>query len=148
MKLFVTLSFLILATTAASSQNNKPCYERIYQVTDTLPKINSSVETILQHIKQEIQLPDSLLTRDGFIFIKYVINCHGDAVSLRVIKTADSDGVLAINNFEYLAKTIIPILKRELKWIPAWEGGRTVDFLQIFSISFKKGVISIKVNAN
>ncbi len=55
---------------------------------------------------------------------------------------------VTFNNFEYLAQTVIPILKRELKWTPARERGRTVDFLQIFSISFKKGVINIKASAN
>lgn len=123
------------------------CYDKIYQVTDTLPTLISSTDKLLEIIKREITLPDSLKSHTGQIFIKYTINCHGEIVNLRTIKTADSDGKPVINEFEFLSGQIIKILRTELKWKPARHGGKTVDFLQVFRIDFNNGLINIKVTA-
>lgn len=147
MKLTTILLLLTGAFNLTFSQSNKACYSKIYQVTDTLPKLLSAKEDILKIMKQEIVVPDSLKNSTGFIFIKYVINCNGDIVNLRVVKTADSDGNLMTNEFEFLASNVINILKKELRWTPARNGGKTVDFLQIFSIRFDRGSISIMLTA-
>lgn len=147
MRLTTILFLLIGVFNLTLGQSNKACYGKIYQVTDTLPKLLSSTENILEIMKKEIVLPDSLKNRKGQIFIKYVINCMGDIVNLRVVKTADSDGNLIINEFEFLATKVINILKQELRWTPARNGGKTVDFLQIFSIGFDRGAINIQVTA-
>jgi hypothetical protein len=147
MRLITILFLLIVPYNLILGQSNKACYSKIYQVTDTLPKLLSAKEDILEIMKQEIVVPDSLKNSKGFIFIKYVINCNGDIVNLRVVKTADSDGNLMNNEFEFLAPNVINILKKELRWTPARNGGKTVDFLQIFSISFDRGSISIMLKA-
>jgi hypothetical protein len=144
----LNILFLVFATfTLVQGQNNKPCYDKTYGVADTLPTLVSSPEMILEIIKNEISLPDSLQDSTGQIFISYVINCNGDVVKLRLIQTADSEGKLFVNHFEFLAPKVIKILKQELKWKPAWQGGKPVDFRQIFVIRFEKGSMGIRVTA-
>lgn len=141
------IPILTIISLPTIGQTNKQCYEKVYQVTDTLPQLISKTEDILKFIKDEITIPDSLKNHSGFLFIKYVINCNGDIVNLRVIKTADSDGILIKNDFEFLSTQLFKILKKELKWSPARQGGKTVDFFQVCSITFDKGEISIKLTA-
>jgi len=143
-----TILLLLGLPLLTQGQSNKACYQKIYQVTDTLPTLISSTDKLFETIKKEIKVPDSLRDRTGLIFIKYVINCHGETVNLRAIKTADSDGKPIINEFEFLSGQIIKILRRELKWAPAHQGGKAVDFYQIFRINFNQGQITISVIAN
>jgi hypothetical protein len=147
MRLLTILFFVFVSFTLVQGQNNKPCYDKAYGVADTLPSLVSSPEMILEIIKKEVSLPDSLQDRTGQIFISYVINCNGDVVKLRLIQTADSDGKLFVNHFEFLAPKIIKILRQELKWTPAWQGGEPADFRQIFNIHFDKRSIGIRVTA-
>lgn len=147
MKKFIIILLVIFNITLSWGQRSGACYEKIYQSTDTLPILISSAENIKMLIKASIKLPDSLLGQTGQTFIKYVINCRGEVVNLRSVKTADSDGNLIINKFESLTSQIIEILGQELKWNPAIHQGKTVDFSQIFSIGFKKGEIWISLTA-
>jgi hypothetical protein len=148
MRFTIILLLIVSATHLTWGQTNKACYNKIYQSTDTLPILISSVKHIEDRIKRQIKIPDSLLNETGQTFIKYVINCRGEIVNLRSIKTADSDGNILVNKFEFLSDQLIKILKEELKWHPAVHGGETVDFLQIFSIGFRKGEMNIQLTGS
>jgi hypothetical protein len=128
-------------------QNDEPCYKKTYQVADTLPRLISSVNEILQLIVKNLDVPDSLINRTGDIAIKYIINCHGESVKFKVLTIYDYDKRPIRNDYAYLSTQIIPILRNKLKWAPARQGGKDVDFLQIFSIFFDRGKISIRVTA-
>jgi len=143
----VIIILLTVISLSVLGQANKQCYEKVYKVTDTLPKLISKPEDVLRILKNEIVIPDSLKNRWGHLIIMYVINCNGDLVNLRTAKTADSDGNIEKNEFGFLSSEIFKIVKREIKWIPARHGGKTVDFLQIFSITFDKGEIRISLTA-
>lgn len=144
--LFISLFFLNIAL--SFGQTSKPCYSKIYEIADTLPVLVSSLDKVLEAIKNEIVIPDSLKNREGVILIKYVVNCQGHAVNLRTIKLADYDGKIIRNNFEYLTPNIYTILKRELLWRPARQAGKAIDFLHIFSIKFNNGEISINTTGS
>jgi hypothetical protein len=144
---YIVTSILVMLSFPLFAQSGRPCYKKIYQITDTIPKLITSADKLLRIIASEIQIPDSLVNRKGHLMIKYVINCSGESVDLKVIVVHDYDGSPIKNDFEILARQIIPILRRELKWIPARHKGKNVDFLQILSIVFENGGISIRVTA-
>jgi hypothetical protein len=148
MRLLTILILSLITATWTFGQTNKPCYDKIYEMADTLPVLVGSLDKVLLAIKNEVIIPDSLQNQTGHILIKYVVNCNGDVVSLRKIKLADSDGKLILNKFEYLTAEIISVLRQELKWVPAIHGGKAVDFLHIFSITFTDGRISINTTGS
>jgi hypothetical protein len=148
MRIFAALLLIFNPISFTYGQSTRPCYEKVYQVSDTLPILLSQKENILKVIKTQIVIPDSLKNHKGHLLIKYVINCTGDVVNLKVVRTADSDGNLFENKFAFLSPQIIRILREELKWRPARQGGKAVDFLQICSITFDKGEIYISLTAS
>jgi hypothetical protein len=127
-------------------QNDKPC-GKVYQIADTLPLLISSTDHLVEVITSKIEIPDSLKLRKGSVLLKYIINCRGESVGFKVITVHDSDGNSIKNDFAILDSQIIPVLRKELRWIPARQNGKDVDFFQILSISFNSGKIAIKVTA-
>jgi len=81
----------------------------------------------------------------GHVMIKLIVNCKGRLANPKVIKTADSNGVIESNTFASLAPQIMDILDRELRWTPAYQNGRAVDFLHIFSIWFDSGMVRMRM---
>ena len=140
------LALIIVAVASAKGQSSKPCYDRIYEVTDVLPVVATTVDKVVAALENEIAIPDSLKNRKGYVFISYVITCTGDVTKLKLIKKGDWDGTIRYEPFEILVPQIKKIIIRELKYKAALQGGKAVDFFQILSVSFESGRIFLSLN--
>jgi hypothetical protein len=143
---FLLLSTLILATiTETIAQNSKQCYERVYRVTDVLPTLSSSVQDVVAALENEILIPDSLRSRNGNVFIKCIINCHGTVVKPKLIKKGDWDGTIFYEPFEIFLPQIKKVIMQALKYNPAVQQGMPVDFEHVISVAFEDGRIYLSV---
>lgn len=146
MRYVLLLMLTVLAIVPTAAQTGKPCYDKIYRVTDVLPVVASPADKIVAALENEIVIPDSLRNRKGHIFISYVITCNGDVVKPKLIKRGEWDGSIIYDPFEIFVPQIKRIIIRELKYTSALQEGKSVDFEQILSVSFEGGRIFLSLN--
>ncbi|MBL7873637.1 MAG: hypothetical protein JNM78_18610 [Cyclobacteriaceae bacterium] len=146
MRLLIIITLIVISTNGFG-QNNGPC-GKIYQVTDTIPKLISSGQQIADILARKISISDSLLTKKGRVDVQYVINCNGHNVKFKVLIIHDYDRKPIKNDFNILGDQIIPILQKDIKWAPARQGGKHVDFLQILTVEFREGFIGVNLEGN
>ena len=138
----------LLKFTIIYGQGDNPCSKKIYQISDTIPELISSGQKIVEIIASQIKIPDSLVNRKGRIDIQYVINCNGKNVRFKVLTIYDYDKKPMRNDFSFLGSQIILVLRKDLKWTPARQGGKNVDFLEILAVQFGEGYLGVNLRGN
>jgi hypothetical protein len=133
----------MLVRSPAAAQLSLQCGDKAYQVTDTLPKLLSDPREVIRRIAETITIPDSLESKDGHIVFKFIINCRGETVKARIVTIYDYDRKPFPNSFAFLAQQIGPVMERNMKWRPAFNAGEKVDFFQMTTISFKRGLVGM-----
>lgn len=107
--------------------------EEYYQVN---PKYGEGMPSIRKYISAHQQLLDSLCEKDGYIIIRFVINCQGQTDRYRTKFMSLNYTVETTINAE-LQKKIIQLTHDMGNWTPGKHDGKTYDCYQHLKFLFK-----------
>ena len=104
----------------------------VFTISEVPPYPKITYEQIESNLNKEISLAHFALPENGFVKIRFIINCQGESLNYKVLSTFDPE----------LFKKIYQTLK-SISWTPAKQGPRNVDSWKTLTISLKEGKFKI-----
>ena len=105
--------------------------QEIFVYTEVLPKMDKTINEIEIYANREIDLGKYDL-KEKDLAISSMINCKGEVTY----------NVLKCNNVEF-NRDLIECFMRNIKWTPAEQGGKKVDFSFVFALRIENNRINI-----
>lgn len=107
--------------------------EEYYQVN---PSYGEGIPSIRKYVSTHQKLLESLCEKDGYVIVRFVINCQGQTDRYRSkFMTLNYTNENAVNS--ELQKKIIQLIRNMGDWTPGKYDGKTYDCYQHLKILFK-----------
>lgn len=117
--------FLVNHGTVAQTRCNT-INESIFIVTEVMPESSISMSQVSSILNTSIDLNKYQVPNKLNIYVNFIINCHGDDFNYKVIKPEHID--------KDLENELLSTLENAMKWTPAMQRGKGVDFSKTINV--------------